>query len=431
MAEPSEAHLVWERREVRSHVTATRSTRNVTYQDVTLVISRATMPPKRKAPAEPLPSEPSRRKLRSDGPVTPAKPPPKPRTAARATQRPAANGRPGHKVQPEPPKKPDARTTRSKAAAGSSKTEKAPPKRATKKTKVVTAEVDPEPEVETIEAPRRQGRPPGVRPRVIEVEAIQAKPSSKILPTKPSKPPPRSSTKTSTRTTTARGGSSKSSIKPSRSRTTKKNVPGVAEEERGERENDEESVTEPVPPRPTTPVRPKVIMDAVEIVTPNVSRHSFSSNRNTPPHQRPSPTKSPSILPAVISVEPTRPSRPRVPPPASLRKRRRNERSPSLEPPRLPSPSKRAMRPGAFTASATTKFPAHYHTCLRAQKRAIMAALRNPPEIETEGDRDESPSANELAYSDLCDLLAGSIVRGEGNSCLLIGPRGSGKTRVR
>ena len=59
-----------------------------------------------------------------------------------------------------------------------------------------------------------------------------------------------------------------------------------------------------------------------------------------------------------------------------------------------------------------------------------MAALRNPPELDAEEDQDETPSTNELAYDDLCDLLTGSVARGEGNSCLLIGPRGSGKTRV-
>ena len=60
-----------------------------------------------------------------------------------------------------------------------------------------------------------------------------------------------------------------------------------------------------------------------------------------------------------------------------------------------------------------------------------MAALTNPPEVDMDNDRDGDPPANDLAYDDLCDLLTGSIVRGEGNSCLLIGPRGSGKTRVR
>ena len=60
-----------------------------------------------------------------------------------------------------------------------------------------------------------------------------------------------------------------------------------------------------------------------------------------------------------------------------------------------------------------------------------MVALNNPPEVDMEGDQGETPPANELAFDDLCDLLTGSVVRGEGNSCLLIGPRGSGKTRVR
>ena len=176
-------------------------------------------------------------------------------------------------------------------------------------------------------------------------------------------------------------------------------------------------------------------MDAVEIITPNRPRQPFASNRNTPIHPKPSPTKPPSTLPPVIPAEPTSPSRSRASLQTSLgRKRRRDERSPSPEPPQLPSPSKRVMRSGALATPGMTriaKLPAHYHPCLQAQKRAIMAALRNPPELDTEGDQDEAPSTNELAYDDLCDLLTGSVVRGEGNSCLLIGPRGSGKTRVR
>lgn len=59
-----------------------------------------------------------------------------------------------------------------------------------------------------------------------------------------------------------------------------------------------------------------------------------------------------------------------------------------------------------------------------------MAALNNPPELDPEGDLDKTPSSNELAYDDLRDLLTGSVVRGEGNSCFLMGPRGSGKSRV-
>lgn len=387
------------------------------------------MPPKRKAPVEPLPSEPSRRKLRSDGPVTPAKPLPKPGTTARATRRPVANGKPHPEVPglPEPVKrKPEARATRYKTATGLPKAEKAPSKRATKKTTVVPIELDPATEVGTAEALKRRGRPPGVRPTVAEEQAVQVKPPSK-------KPPPRGPTRTTTRAATAKVGSSKSTTKTSQSRATRKNVPRVVEEEPEEQERDEEPGAKPVPSRSTTPIRPRVIMDAVEIVTPN-RHHPFSSNQNTPIRPRSSPVKSPSTLPPVISVEPTRPPHNRIPPPASpgkRGKRRRDERSPSPESLRLPSPSKRAMRSGTVTTpGATTKFPADYHTCLQAQKRVIMAALRNPPEIDMEGDQDEIPSANELAYGDLCGLLTGSVVRGEGNSCLLIGPRGSGKTRV-
>jgi len=40
-----------------------------------------------------------------------------------------------------------------------------------------------------------------------------------------------------------------------------------------------------------------------------------------------------------------------------------------------------------------------------------MAALRNPPELDAKEDQDETPSTNELAYDDLCDLLTkGTVV---------------------
>ena len=384
------------------------------------------MAPKRKAPTEPLPSEPSRRKLRSEGPVTPAKPPPKPRATVRTTKRVAKAGPEPEALEPPEPTKemPQARATRSRAVAGPSKTEKAPPKRAIKKAAVVVVEV------ETTAAPKRWGRLPGARPAEIEEEVVQAKPPSRKPPS--TKPPSRASTRTTTRTTATKAGPSKSTTKTTRSRTTKKNVPMTVEEVEPEEEN-EEPAPHSVPPRITTPVRPRVIMDAVEIVTPSRPRQPFASNRNTPTHTKLSSTKPPSALLPVITIEPTTPSRPRAPPPVSLGKRRRNERSPSPEPPRLPSPSKRAMRSGALATPGATriaKLPAHYHPCLQAQKRAIMAALRDPPELDTECDQNETPSTNELAYDDLSDLLTGSVARGEGNSCLLIGPRGSGKTRV-
>lgn len=37
---------------------------------------------------------------------------------------------------------------------------------------------------------------------------------------------------------------------------------------------------------------------------------------------------------------------------------------------------------------------------------------------------------NMVASQQLKDLLAGTVTRGEGNSCFVLGPRGSGKTAV-
>lgn len=64
--------------------------------------------------------------------------------------------------------------------------------------------------------------------------------------------------------------------------------------------------------------------------------------------------------------------------------------------------------------------------CLNAQKREILRAIPTPPNLVDE----EEESTNRIALKQLTDLLKGTVVRGEGNSCLLLGPRGSGKTRV-
>jgi origin recognition complex subunit 4 len=76
--------------------------------------------------------------------------------------------------------------------------------------------------------------------------------------------------------------------------------------------------------------------------------------------------------------------------------------------------------------------PQHFHSCLQAQKAAILRSLQNPPEFcaESEDEDDQGPPTNEIAFKQLSDLLKGTVERGEGNSCLLLGPKGSGKTRV-
>ena len=69
---------------------------------------------------------------------------------------------------------------------------------------------------------------------------------------------------------------------------------------------------------------------------------------------------------------------------------------------------------------------------LHAQKRAILHALHYPKTaVFDKVDENSPPSANAVTLEELKALLTGTVERGEGNSCLLIGPRGSGKSRVR
>lgn len=74
--------------------------------------------------------------------------------------------------------------------------------------------------------------------------------------------------------------------------------------------------------------------------------------------------------------------------------------------------------------------PEHLHHCLAEQKNAALGALRRLPIYSGEKDA-EDQSPNLATKKDLSSLLNGTVEHGEGNSCLLIGPRGSGKTAVR
>jgi len=83
----------------------------------------------------------------------------------------------------------------------------------------------------------------------------------------------------------------------------------------------------------------------------------------------------------------------------------------------------------SMLAHSPSRFPP---TCLHAQKRAILHALHYPKSaVFDKVDENGGPSANADALEELKALLTGTLERGEGNSCLLIGPRGSGKSRVR
>lgn len=71
--------------------------------------------------------------------------------------------------------------------------------------------------------------------------------------------------------------------------------------------------------------------------------------------------------------------------------------------------------------------------CLETQKRTILQTLWKRPHIDhavVAGAEQDAQSTNDVAYTQLDELLKGTILRGEGNSCLVIGPCGSGKTAV-
>jgi len=66
-----------------------------------------------------------------------------------------------------------------------------------------------------------------------------------------------------------------------------------------------------------------------------------------------------------------------------------------------------------------------FRLCLDAQKKEMLRALLNGPSNES-----TFSTAEEVALKQLSELFKGSVMRGEGNSCLILGPRGSGKSRV-
>ncbi|KAI6105556.1 origin recognition complex subunit 4 C-terminus-domain-containing protein [Pisolithus sp. B1] len=88
-----------------------------------------------------------------------------------------------------------------------------------------------------------------------------------------------------------------------------------------------------------------------------------------------------------------------------------------------------AKSPPRLPQSLPQVLPAHLTASLRRQQRATLASLQTSNPFADE-DNDGPPSANATASRQLQDLLFGSVTRGEGNSCLFLGPRGSGKTKI-
>ncbi|KAI0320816.1 origin recognition complex subunit 4 C-terminus-domain-containing protein [Amylostereum chailletii] len=194
---------------------------------------------------------------------------------------------------------------------------------------------------------------------------------------------------------------------PRRTRSTKASAKDLS----GSADSEDEIILSPKKRRTPAQTPPSTnngcfVLDAVEITTPI----DFPEVKVVPvPAGSPTPRRNPRAASSPLTL--TRLST-ATPPPSPKRK---------LGPP---------ARKSANTTSTRTPglIPEHLYPCLHAQKRAILASFRDPSLVEADEDGETSP--NTTARQQLCDLLKGTVSRGEGNSCMLIGPRGSGKTRI-
>lgn len=193
---------------------------------------------------------------------------------------------------------------------------------------------------------------------------------------------------------------------------------------------------EPLVPPSTPGPRPgpsRVVMACVEITTPRTialrASAACASPLNFKFHNEPNtPSRTHRPLPTAKTLQPPlTPSRVRPPftPPASPSKLPNDAPFTPSKLSRPPSPKKgRDVTSIPSAVKLPSVLPANLAACLRQQKRAILDAIRSSTLSE---DLDDT---NNNAYTQLHNLLYGTTTRGEGNSCLLLGPRGSGKTSV-
>ncbi|KIP05797.1 hypothetical protein PHLGIDRAFT_73697 [Phlebiopsis gigantea 11061_1 CR5-6] len=146
------------------------------------------------------------------------------------------------------------------------------------------------------------------------------------------------------------------------------------------------------PQRETTPTRPKTSVQTSSVL-PSLHPPRTEDAASPPPSPKPLPTT-----------------------PAKSPRKRNDVAAPQVSPSRLP----RAL-------------PSNLYPALNAQKRATLKALHEIsvlPQGDSEDDDNTEPSANTAAFNQLRGLLTGTVERGEGNSCMVIGPKGSGKTQL-
>ncbi|KAF7306815.1 AAA domain-containing protein [Mycena indigotica] len=162
---------------------------------------------------------------------------------------------------------------------------------------------------------------------------------------------------------------------------------------------------------PTTPTKPR---------SPKKPVQTSKAEANNSP-------KKPTRISPVKKVEsPKKAARRKTPlPPSSSED---SEELSDVPESREPSPSPLPRQAPAITPLIAPRpiAPLNATNCLDLQKRQILRVLQHPLDLDVE----EEGSPSRIASQQLSDLLSGTVERGEGNSCMLVGPRGSGKTSI-
>lgn len=148
-------------------------------------------------------------------------------------------------------------------------------------------------------------------------------------------------------------------------------------------------------------------VDPVPVQTPRRKRKTNVVVEVPPPSRpitKPLPPAPQQTLPQVESYDvPSTPLKPRT-----------------IRPSKSPSKSQHSLL-------SSKQLPSQFHSCLSTQKKVVLRSLHSPASF-TEVEEEIGPEKS--AKKQLLDLLDGTITRSEGNSCLLLGPRGSGKSSV-
>ena len=363
------------------------------------------MPPKRKNPPHRAAEPPAKRATRSRGAVSP-QPAPPPRAPRRRVVKPVEVESDDEEESGDAPSG-ETRTTRSGAViAARPATVKIKP-HTVRGAEVQTAIAEPQPL-------RKRGRPPKKQPQSVAKEPAPAPPEA-----------------TSSKVT----------------------IEALRTTDDDESEPDELLLTAPKTAlaRPVTPPRksaaakgtPRMILDAVEVPTPSKKMRDIQ-NIVSPRVTSPTKSKAPSVkrfpqretTPTRSKVTAQTPSAPYSVQPAQtedVASLPSSSKPFPATPTKSPRKGKGVAVPQASPSRLPRLLPPDLHSALNAQKRATLKALHEISVLPQEDNEDEDspePSTNALAFNQLCSLLTGTVERGEGNSCMVIGPKGSGKTQV-